>query len=121
MAWTYQVEYRLGTRGGRVTRTYGGVRALLAIAFDLVLGLVFGAIGLVFRAIGWAGWLVYRAIRWTGWLVWNLLRLVVIAIRDILLTLGRFVTAVVMLPWRSSRPAPGRLPAKSRWVAFDDL
>jgi hypothetical protein len=53
MAWTYQAEYRLGTRGGRVTRTYGGVRALLAIASDLMLGLVFGAIGLVFRVIGW--------------------------------------------------------------------
>ena len=69
-----------------------------------MLGLVFGVIGLVFRASGWAVWLVYRAIRWTGWLVWNLLRLVVIAIRDILLALGRFVTAVVMLPWRSTRP-----------------
>jgi hypothetical protein len=117
MAWTYQAEYRLGTRGGRVTRTYGGVRALLAIAFDLMLGLVFGAIGLVFRAIGWTGWLVYRVIRWTGWLVWNLLRFIAIAIRDILEALGRFVTAAILLPWRS----PRRLPAKPRWVAFDDL
>src|SRR5882672_10875577 len=33
MAWTYRAEYPLGLRGGRVTRTYSGFRAFLAIAF----------------------------------------------------------------------------------------
>lgn len=106
MAWSYQVEYRLGARGGRVTRTYGGVRARFVIAFDLMLGLVFGAIGLVFRGIGWM-----------GWLAWNLLRLVVIAVREILVALGRFARAAILLPWRT----PRRLPAKPAWVAFDEL
>src|SRR3954447_24385712 len=110
MAWTYQAEYRLGLRGGRVTRTYGGIRAFLAIAFDLALALVFGAIGLVFRVIQWA-----------GWLVWNLLRLTVLAIRDVLAVLGRYVTAAILLPWRSARPGPQQAPAKPAWVAFDDL
>ena len=104
MAWTYQVEYRLGTRGGRVTRTYGGVRALLAIGFDLMLGLVFGAIGLVFRAIGRV---------WTLWLALEPAP----AHRDRgpghPRGIGRFLTAAIMLPWRSTRPAPeGSRPSR---------
>ena len=43
MALTYQTEYRLGHRGTHVTRTYGGVRAFIAIAIDLALALIFGS------------------------------------------------------------------------------
>ena len=35
MGLYYQTEYRLGRRGGRVCRTYTGLRAFLAIAVDL--------------------------------------------------------------------------------------
>ena len=48
MALHYQTEYRLGNRG-RVCRSYTGFQAFLAIAIDLVFGLLFE---LVFAAIG---------------------------------------------------------------------
>jgi hypothetical protein len=36
MGLYYQTEYRLGRRGGRVCRSYTGLRAFLAIAIDLL-------------------------------------------------------------------------------------
>ena len=45
MTFQYTTEYGLGRRG-RVRRSYGGVQALIAIAFDLALGFTFGLIGL---------------------------------------------------------------------------
>ena len=41
MGLYYQTEYRLGRRGGRVCRTYTGLRAFLAIAVDLLFLLTF--------------------------------------------------------------------------------
>jgi hypothetical protein len=40
MALYYQTEYRLGKRG-RISRSYTGIQAFVAILFDLVFGLVF--------------------------------------------------------------------------------
>jgi hypothetical protein len=55
MALYYQTEYRLGRRCGRITRSYTGFQAFLAIVLDLVFGLFFelitGAIGLALRLI----------------------------------------------------------------------
>ena len=49
MGLYYQTEYRLGRRGGRVCRTYTGLRAFLAIAVDLLFLLTFELIfGLLF-------------------------------------------------------------------------
>ena len=110
MALTYQTEYRLGRRGACVTRTYGGVRALVAIAADLTLALIFGAFALVFGVIGWA-----------LWLAWHLCRLVVLALRDVVLTLARFVRDVITLPWRATRPDSRRLASKPAWASFDEL
>ena len=47
MALYYQTEYRLGRRVGRVSRSYTGVHALLAIVLDLFLGFVFGLVSIV--------------------------------------------------------------------------
>ena len=55
MALYYQTEYRLGRRYGRITRSYTGFQAFLAIVLDLVFGLFFelitGAIALALRLI----------------------------------------------------------------------
>jgi hypothetical protein len=40
MALYYQTEYRLGNRG-RISRSYTGFQAFVAIFFDLIFGLVF--------------------------------------------------------------------------------
>ena len=110
MALTYQTEYRLGLRGTRVTRTYGGVRAFIAIAIDLALALIFGAFGLVFGVIGWA-----------LWLAWHLVRLTVLVLRDVVATLARFVRDVITLPWRVGRPASRQLATKPAWAGFQEL
>jgi hypothetical protein len=110
MTLIYQTEYRLGRRGACVTRSYGGVRAVVAIAADLTLALIFGVFGLAFGVIGW-----------TLWLVWHFFRLVFIALRDILLSLGRFVRAVITLPWQASRRQPSPLVNKPAWASFDEL
>jgi hypothetical protein len=56
MGLYYQTEYRLGRRGGRICRTYTGLRAVLAIAIDLLLILTFdfafGLLFLVLRTLG---------------------------------------------------------------------
>jgi hypothetical protein len=55
VALYYQTEYRLGRRVGRISRSYTGVHAFLAIVLDLFLGSVFGlvsiVIGLALRAV----------------------------------------------------------------------
>ena len=110
MALTYQTEYRIGRRGACVTRSYGGVRALVSIAADLILALIFGSFGLVFGVIGWI-----------FWLAWHLVRLVVLAIRDVASTLGRLVRDVVTLPWRVGRPGSRLVANKPAWASFDEL
>lgn len=59
MGLYYQTEYRLGRRGGRVCRTYTGLRAFLAIGVDLVFMLTFEfALGLLYflvRNVVWVG------------------------------------------------------------------
>ncbi len=62
MGLYYQTEYRLGRRGGRVRRTYTGVRAFLAIFIDLffvmTFELAFTLTLFVFRSI----WLLLTAV-----------------------------------------------------------
>jgi hypothetical protein len=54
----YQTEYRLGRRIGRISRSYTGVHAFLAIVLDILLGSVFGllsiVIGLALRVVVFA-------------------------------------------------------------------
>jgi hypothetical protein len=56
MGLYYQTEYRLGRRGGRVSRTYTGLPAILAIGIDLLFvltfELVFGLLFLVLKNLG---------------------------------------------------------------------
>jgi hypothetical protein len=110
MALTYQTEYRLGRRGVCVTRTYGSIRALVAIAADLTLALIFGAFGLVFGVIGWTLWLAY-----------HLVRLAVLTIVDVASTLARFVRDVITLPWRLAHMNPRRQASKPAFASFDEL
>jgi hypothetical protein len=110
MALIYQTEYRLGPRGTCVTRTYGGVRALVAITTDLFLALVFGIFALAFGVVGWS-----------FWLAWHLCRLVVLALRDLIVTLARLVRDIVTLPWRAGRPDSRQVAAKPSLAAFQEL
>jgi hypothetical protein len=72
MALFYQTEYRMGRRG-RICRTYTGLQALVAIAIDLVFGLLFEfvliAANLLSRAILLAFHLAVELLR----IVWNVL------------------------------------------------
>jgi hypothetical protein len=47
MPFYYQTEYRLGRRIGRISRSYTGVHAFLAIVLDMLLGSVFGLLSIV--------------------------------------------------------------------------
>jgi hypothetical protein len=66
MALYYQTEYRLGRRG-RVSRSYTGIRAFVAIVTDLTFGLCFelvsGLIVLALRIIALALGLVAQVLR----------------------------------------------------------
>jgi hypothetical protein len=95
MSFVYTTEYRLGRRG-RINRSYTGIQALIAIAFDLALGFTFGVIGLG---------------------LWTFLVCCT--------TAYRFTFAVLTLPFRvvravfRSHTPPG--VAKPAWAAFEEL
>lgn len=95
MIFEYKTEYRFGRRR-RVSRTYGGVRALIAIAFDLALGFTFGL-------IGFGLWLI----------------------RHCLVTVYRVAVALVSLPLKAGRAVsdayPVRKATKPAWASLDEL
>jgi hypothetical protein len=96
MALRYRTEYHLGRFGGRVSRTYGGLQALLAIGIDLALSLVFGVI-----------WFALS-------LAWG-----------ILVVTYKFALELLRVPPRAIRWAFGRAPsgpaAKPAWAGIDEL
>lgn len=95
MAFSYTTEYRLGRRG-RINRSYTGIQAFIAIAFDLALGFCFGFIGLG---------------------VWMLLAFAT--------TAYRFAVAVLTFPFRVVRavlqPRPSRRGVKPAWASSEEL
>jgi hypothetical protein len=95
MPFIYTTEYRLGRRG-RINRSYTGVQALIAIAFDLALGFTFGVIGLGL-------WMFLVGVT----------------------TAYRFVFAVLSLPFRVVRAVfhsdASRGAAKPAWASFEEL
>lgn len=95
MPFLYTTEYGLGHRG-RIQRSYTGIQALIAIAFDLILGFGFGIIGLGL------------------WLV-----------RTVLMTAYRVAMGVFILPLRVVRavlsPRARRPGVKPAWVSLDEL
>ena len=95
MAFMYSTEYTLGRRG-RIRRTYSGVQALIAIAFDLTLGLTFGLIGPGL-------WLVRSSVVTAYRLFVNLFRMPLQAVRSL------------------SGVYPSRRVAKPAWASFDEL
>lgn len=106
MAFQYTTEYRLGRRG-QVCRTYDGLQALIAIAFDLALALVFGLVGLGLRTVRWCVMTAYRVARWC------------------VMTAFRMAVALLGLPLRAIRAvslaSSGRGAAKPAWASFDEL
>jgi hypothetical protein len=103
MALHYQTEYRLGNRG-RICRSYTGFQAFVAIAFDLVVGLlfelVFAVTGLAMRV---AVRMVHLAVRMLQ-LYWR-----------ILVAAMTFVIYVVTLPFVWIHQAVHRLRSRDRW------
>jgi hypothetical protein len=95
MNFHYETELCLGRRG-RVRRRYRGLQALLRIGIDLVLGLIFSAIGL-------ALWLVQCAV--------VIAFSVAIALVNLPLKLARLIPAP-----RFNRPA-----VKPAWAFFDEV
>jgi hypothetical protein len=102
MALHYQTEYRLGDRG-RICRSYTGFQAFVAIAFDLVFGLLFELVGSVFG-------LAFLVLLWTARLVIRLLR---IYWRVLVATMTAIVY-VVTLPFVWVHQAVGRLRSGDR-------
>jgi hypothetical protein len=115
MALHYQTEYRLGDRG-RICRSYTGFQAFVAIAFDLVFGLLFELVGSVLA-------LVFLVLLWTARLVIRLLR---IYWRFLVATMTAIVY-VVTLPFVWVHQAVGRLrsgdrePRRASWRHRDAM
>lgn len=95
MHFQYTTEYRLGRRR-RACRTYCGVQAVIAIAFDFTLCFTFGLVGL-------GVWLV---------------RLCVVSAY-------RLSVALLSLPLRAARAVSvahsGRAVAKPHWALLEEL
>jgi hypothetical protein len=121
MAFTYSTEYSLGRRG-RINRSYTGVQALIAIAFDLALGFSFGLVGLLiwfFRAS------IVRLSQFIGVLLRLPYRYGLPLIRSCIVTAYHLVFAIIQLPFRIVRavfpPRAARAPFKPAWASFDEL
>ncbi|MDG3007689.1 hypothetical protein [Paludisphaera mucosa] len=108
MAFHYTTEYRLGRRG-TVHRTYGGLRALLAIGFDLALALVFGLIEFGLLAAWFGVVAVYRVAVWGVATAFKL----AVALLGLPLRLARAVSG--------SGSGSGRAPAKPALALFEDF
>ncbi len=66
MALHYQTEYRLGSRG-RISRSYTGFQAFVAICLDLIFGLLFEFVAATFalavRLVVWTLRLLVRVLK----------------------------------------------------------
>jgi hypothetical protein len=117
MSVCYQTEYCLGRRG-RVCRTYSGIQALIAITFDLALGLIFGLIGLGWRLVRCLFDLALGVIFGLIGLGWRLVRCLTV-------TTCRVAVALVSLPLRAARAIVGQAAGcpvvKPRLAAFDEF
>jgi hypothetical protein len=111
MGLNYQTEYRLGRRGGRVCRTYTGLRAIMAIAIDLFFVFTFELVfGLLF------------------FILKNLSRIVLTLVTTVfyLLSLPFRVANWVSLKLegRFSSNQPDHLaghPSKPAWAGYDEI
>ena len=102
MALFYQTEYHLGRRG-RVTRTHRGLPALIAIGLDLMLATVFAVVGGVLQ------------------MAWRIARLAVLAVRELVRIVARFLGDVVTLPWRVARHMASPRTGKPVLASFREL
>jgi hypothetical protein len=109
MALHYHTEYRLGNRG-RICRSYTGFQALVAIALDLIFGLLFE---FVFLALG----LAMRIAVLTARLVGRFLRIN----WEILVAAMTLLVYIATLPfvWIHQAVGRGRDERTDRWVRPD--
>jgi hypothetical protein len=108
MGLYYQTEYRLGRGGGRVCRTYTGLRAFLAIAIDLVFMFTFELVlGLLF-------FLARNLI----WIVAGILLAVFYAL-SIPFRVARWVSLKLSRGEGTDAPAGGHL--KPAWAGHDEV
>ena len=107
MGLYYQTEYRLGRRGGRVCRRYTGIRAVLAIAIDLLFILTFDLFfGLLFFALKIALRMLTAVL--------YLLSLPFLA--------ARWVSHKVEQRYRSAGAgSSARVPLKPAWAGYDEV
>jgi hypothetical protein len=111
MSLYYHAEYRVGTRGGRVYRSYSGFRAFLAILFDLVFGtvcdVVAAVITLATRALVLSVHLAVELVK----LCWRMLVFVMTAIIQVLALPYRLLLQNrIDPPSLERRPAPVCMP-----------
>jgi hypothetical protein len=104
MGLSYQTEYRLGRGGGRICRTYTGLRAFLAIAVDLFLMFTFELV---------LGLLFFLARNFT-WIVGSILMAVFYAL-SIPFRVARWVAL------RLNRPADIDAHRKPAWAGFEEV
>lgn len=111
MGVSYQTEYSLGRRG-RISRSYTGLRAVMAIGLDLFLlltvelgfGLMLLALRLLFRAIV----LLVRAM---------------VFLLSLPLRFARWISRLFLRPgYAEPSPYPvAGLPLKPAWAGYDEL
>ena len=111
MALHYQTEYRLGNRG-RVVRSYTGFQAFVAIAIDLVFGLlfelIFAGVALAMRIVVLVLHLVNRLLH----LYWRFLTAVMtLVVYAVTLPFAWINQAVARL-----RPRPDRDASGDHWA-----
>jgi hypothetical protein len=111
MGLYYQTEYRLGQGGGKIRRSYTGLRAILAIAVDLFFVLTFELLfGLLFLVLRNIKRIVYFAL------------MAVFYVLSVPFRVARWVSRRVeqRAPFGTSTGAE-REPFKPVWAGFEDI
>ncbi len=102
MIFRYETEYCLGGKTW-VCHRYGGLQAIIAIAFDLALSLVFGLVGCTLRLVWFSVLMVWFVVTRAVWAL------------AFLLSLPFRLMAAIFAP-RTRRPT-----IKPAWVTLDEL
>jgi hypothetical protein len=110
MSLSYHAEYRVGPRGGRVCRSYTGLRAFLAILFDLVFGTICDVVAAVFtlaaRALVLSVHIVVELLK----LCWRLVVFVATAVIHVLALPSRLLHGRIDPATYQRWPTPASMP-----------
>jgi hypothetical protein len=120
MAIYYQTEYRLGRRGRRVSRSYTGFQACVAILLDLIFGLAFGLVSML---VGFAIRLIALAFQFgmavtrKSWKLAVAVMTVVVYLLTLPFALVHQAVDRVLLRGNESQPDPSARPIrKPEWA-----